>query len=92
MSKTVAISEDTHLLIVKKQTEIFEKYRVSVRISDLANTILRKFIDRAEEVLGLRGEDESQLSVVDNVETRKNGSERGVSQREMVDDLLEAKT
>jgi hypothetical protein len=53
MAKTIAISDDVHILITKKKTEIFEKYRISVRISDLTNLILRNGVDRSEEFLSL---------------------------------------
>ncbi len=47
MSKTVAISDDNHTAIVKKQTYIFEEYGISVRISDLTNAAIRLGIDKA---------------------------------------------
>lgn len=53
MSKTVAISDDAHSVITKKQEEIYKKYRVKVRISDLVNVIVINNIDKAEELLGI---------------------------------------
>lgn len=55
MGKTVAISDDVHLLITKKQISIFEKYRISVRISDIVNTAIKCGIDHAVEAFTPNG-------------------------------------
>ena len=49
MSKTVAISEDIHTSIVKKKTDMFEKYGVTVRIADLADLAIELGIDSAAD-------------------------------------------
>jgi hypothetical protein len=47
MSKTVAISDDLHTIIMKKKTELFEKHRVTVRISDLTDLAIKFGIEDA---------------------------------------------
>lgn len=59
MGKTVAISEDVHSLVVKKKEEIFNKYRVTIRISDLTDIVLKNCIGKSEELLGLNKKDET---------------------------------
>lgn len=45
MSKTVAISDEVHMLISKKQF-IREKYKIYLNISDIANFVLKNNIDK----------------------------------------------
>lgn len=49
MGKTVAISDDMHTIVSKKRTELFEKYRISVRIADIVNKSIKHGIDKACE-------------------------------------------
>ncbi len=51
MSKTVAISDDVHILIAEKQIEIFKKYRISVKLSDITDAAIKCGIDRVDKVL-----------------------------------------
>ena len=53
MGKTVAISDDIHILLVKTQTEIFEKSRATVRIADITNLAIECGINRAREIYGI---------------------------------------
>lgn len=78
MAKTVAISDDVHILITKKQTEIFEKYRVTVRISDLTNTLLKNSIDRSEEFLCL-GNGCSQPNTEERIDTKVKNVQDSIS-------------
>lgn len=47
MGKTVAISDDMHILVSKKKTELFEKYKISVRIADIVNNAVKYGVDRS---------------------------------------------
>lgn len=49
MGKTVSISDDIHILVTKKKADIFEKYRITVRISDIVNASIKYGIDNAIE-------------------------------------------
>ncbi len=69
MGKTIAISEDIHALVIKKQAEIFEKYRVTIRISDLTDIILKNCIDKSEELLGLNDGDKVKEQRTRDVDT-----------------------
>lgn len=53
ITKNVIIYDDAHKLIIDKQTEIFEKYRVNLKISDMASIISKNFIDKTEELFML---------------------------------------
>lgn len=50
MSKTVAISDDIHILITEKQLELFKKYRISVKISDITEAAIKYGIDNVDNV------------------------------------------
>ena len=52
-SKTVAISDEIHILLVKTQTEIFEKKRATVRLSDLTNLAIECGIGTVRERYGI---------------------------------------
>lgn len=56
MSKTVAIPDEIHALVVDKQLEIRRKYKITVKISDLIAVIVKNNIDNAGKYLGLKGE------------------------------------
>jgi hypothetical protein len=56
MGKTVAISDDMHTLVSKKKTELFEKYKISVRIVDLVNKAIKYGVDKAYEEFVPQGE------------------------------------
>lgn len=50
MSKTVAISDDIHILITEKQLELFKKYRVSVKIADLTEAAIKYGINNVDNI------------------------------------------
>ena len=50
MPKTVAISDDVHILIIEKQLELFKKYRVSVKIADLTEAAIKHGIENVDKV------------------------------------------
>ena len=52
--KTISISDDAHEVIINKQKEIYDKYKVKVRIFDLVSIIILDDIDNAEKLLGLQ--------------------------------------
>lgn len=64
MSKTVAIPDEIHTLVVDKQLEIRRKYKITVKISDLIAVIVKNNIDNAGKYLGLKGEI-GELSIQD---------------------------
>ncbi len=51
MSKTVAISNDIHIRIVEKQTEIRKKYRVELKISEIVDMAIDNGIDNVDKIL-----------------------------------------
>lgn len=51
MPKTASIQDDIHTLIVEKQKEIFNKYRVYIRISDIIAMCIRNSISNIEETI-----------------------------------------
>lgn len=57
MTKTVIIPDDVHLLIVKKQISIREKYGVTLRISDMVAVGMRNIVDKIEELFNLSNRD-----------------------------------
>lgn len=59
MSKTAPIHDDTHALIVDKQTELKRKHKITVKISDLIAMYVKHGIDKTEKLLGLKDEEES---------------------------------
>ena len=52
--KTISISNDAHKAITDKQDEIYEKYKVKVKIYDLVSIIILDDINNAEKLLGLQ--------------------------------------
>lgn len=56
MGKTVAISDDIHTVVSKKKTELFEKYRISIRISDIVDKAIAHGIEDACEEFVPKGE------------------------------------
>lgn len=56
MGKTVAISDDIHTLVSEKKTELFEKYKISVRIADIVNKSIERGVDKACEEFTPKGE------------------------------------
>lgn len=54
MAKTVAIDEDVHGSVIRKQEEICKKYKAKVKISDIINVIMRTYIDKTEECLEIK--------------------------------------
>lgn len=64
MSKTVAISDDMHILITEKQLELFKKYRISAKISDITEAAMRYGIDNVDDVFVPKSKI-SKLNLVD---------------------------
>lgn len=55
MPKSIAISDETHLLIKQKEIELEKKYGRTIKISSITDTILRKNLDNVEDYLIERG-------------------------------------
>lgn len=72
MTKTVIIPDDVHLLIIKKQIDIRERYGVTLRISDMVAVGMRNIIDKMEELFNLRG---GEVKMVINGDIKANESE-----------------
>lgn len=53
MTKTVIIPDDIHLLIVKKQVDIREKYGINLRITDMLVAYVKVGLARTEELLNI---------------------------------------
>lgn len=62
MSKTAPISDDTHALIIDKQTELKRKHKITVKISDLIAIYVRHGVKKTEKLLGLKSEEESDVN------------------------------
>lgn len=52
-TKTVIIPDDVHMLIVKKQIEIKEKYGISMKITDMVTIGMKHAIDKIERLFNL---------------------------------------
>lgn len=50
MPKTVAISDDTHTLISEKKLELFKKYRITIKISDITDAAIKNGIANVDSV------------------------------------------
>lgn len=50
MPKTVAISDDTHILITEKRLELFKKYRIDVKISDITDAAIKYGIKNIDNI------------------------------------------
>ncbi len=68
MTKTVIIPDDIHLLIIKKQIDIRERYGVTPRITDMIVAYVKAGIDRTDELLSLIGDGTSGDSGIHLVE------------------------
>lgn len=64
MPKTVAISDDVHILITEKQLELFRKYRVSAKIADLTEAAIKYGINNVDKVF-VHGDMISKLKIVE---------------------------
>lgn len=51
MARTVSIHDNTHILIIKKQTEMLEKHKLNLRISDIIGIIMERHIGELENDL-----------------------------------------
>lgn len=51
MSKTVHIDDDVHMLITQKQSEIKEKYNVSLKLSYMVSSIIREYVHDMDDIL-----------------------------------------
>lgn len=81
MTKTVIIPDDIHLLIIKKQIDIRERYGVTLRISDMVAVGMRNIIDKMEELFNLRGGEvkmviSGDIKANDSEDVRVNGETR----------------
>lgn len=54
MTKTVIIPDDIHLLIIKKQVYIREKYGINPRITDMLVAYIKDGLERTEELLNIK--------------------------------------
>lgn len=72
MTKTVIIPDDVHLLIIKKQIDIRERYGVTLRISDMVAVGMRNIIDKMEELFNLSN---GEVKMVINGDVKVNRSE-----------------
>jgi hypothetical protein len=52
----VQLSEDIHILIFKKRSEIYEKYGKKFDLKDIADAAISRGIDMVEEEMGLISE------------------------------------
>lgn len=55
-NKTVIIPDEIHLLIIKKQIDIRERYGFTPRITDMLVAYIKEGIDRTEELLNIKAE------------------------------------
>lgn len=72
MTKTVIIPDDVHLVIIKKQIDIRERYGITLRISDMVAVGMRNIVDKMEELFNLSGGD---VKMVINGDVKVNRSE-----------------
>ena len=54
MTKTVIIPDNIHLLIIKKQVYIREKYGTNPRITDMLVAYIKDGLERTEELLNIK--------------------------------------
>ncbi len=50
MPMTVSISDDAHSLIAEKKLDLFKKYRISVKLSEITDVAIKHGIDSVDEV------------------------------------------
>lgn len=81
MSKTAPIHDDTHALIIDKQTELKRKHKITVKISDLIAIYVKYGVKKTEKLLGLKSEEESDIE--DGIEI-KNKKENDTEENVMV--------
>lgn len=62
MTKTVIIPDNTHLLIIKKQIEIREKYGITPRITDMLVAYINEGLDKTEELLNIKTDNSSDIN------------------------------
>lgn len=75
MTKTVIIPDDIHLLIIKKQIDIRERYGISPRITDMIVAYIKAGIGRTDELLNLidgsdTNKNDSRISLVEEADIR----------------------
>ena len=56
MAKTVIIPDEIHLLIIKKQIDIREKYGVNPRITDMLVAYIKAGLNKTEELLDIKSD------------------------------------
>lgn len=56
MPKTVQISDETHGLIKKRRDEIYNTYKINLKISDIADRLIRNGTDKIEEAFNINSE------------------------------------
>lgn len=69
MPKTVAISDDTHILVNGKQLELFSKYRVTAKIADIVDAAIKYGINNVDSVF-VPNDVISMLKIVDKEHVR----------------------
>lgn len=82
MTKTVLIPDDVHILIIKKQIDIREKYGISLRISDMVAVGMRNIIDKMDELFRLGsgktvGNNDMKIDENDGQKTENGNTENG---------------
>lgn len=63
MPKTVAIDDNVHDIILVKRIELRKKYNITLKISYMVNSILKRHVNDIEEIL------REQLNNVDDKQT-----------------------
>jgi hypothetical protein len=61
-TKTAPILDQTHTLIVNKQSELKKKHRIKMKISDIIDVIITKNINMLEKYMGLNVEKEKPVN------------------------------
>lgn len=82
MSKTVAIPDRTHILIVKKQLEFREKYSINLKISEIISLLVEYNIDTLKDIIRdtiLQKDISENGNIPDNnISETKNGEQNSV--------------
>lgn len=73
MSKTAPLYDDTHALIVDKQIELKKKHKISVKIADVIDMLVKNNIHKIGEYIGFKSDDDTKKDTKDNV--KQNGIE-----------------
>lgn len=57
---TVIIGDAAHKAILRKQFELKDKYKISIKIADLTNIAILQGINKVEEEIGLKIQQQKQ--------------------------------